>query len=1327
MRFWVIRLAGSAGVVTLLSSPAMAVPPVESYSFAIRIQQAGLDYLNTQLTNVFASNELHAFLNGIVLSGTTYTKTGQPKALVDQCLTLPLINGGNPMCFAAFAEEWQPSWTPGPWTPGTVVTYTVTSMSVQPNPFNPNNPLAYQNDPNGSLIVNVGLSNVEIPVLLGIGTAWSGTTGASPQSYVRARGYAQIPSLTLTLEITVVGGKVGTYAPGGPLPNPYPGAEIGLRLISFNFGAGFHFALVPGTKIGGCGTAGDTWNCSTLPSPCTGADICPGPETVTYCQAALSCLVANLIPYLDIGLTLSAVDKFNSTLEYYFGPSPLLDVASSLGLPMSIAFPLSSGGLISIDLGFYFDFLADALGVALYPGGLGLNLSYNKLSCLNPPPGAGPWVFPIVPYSLDGLTPTGGAYMVGLALHENVFNRILYQAFASGLFCLDIDKDNFGSGAPSGLSQFLNTNTLIIAVPSLYKAYPNRDVRIVVRPALVSPETGGYNLTVDTPSIKPGPYPGASITMTIPHLLVDFYIDTGNVGTWQRAFGVDAALKAGIGLSVAATSTTISAPRDLFITVAPGMKVNLFTPYLEGLSGVSQSLISPLENFLNAIIPAAINSVMKGVGLGITLPTIPGGINYDVPYIGPAGPVDPWTGQGSYLGIYANLVGNLDPNFIVDLLSGSGAISNIFGAPPALNTAAPQTFVVAGGTTAGSIELSPSETKALGFTSQKTVIGFTGIDPSGPGGGLLYTWRIDDGFWHLFSPEKEAVLTYLPDGRHEFEVRAMNTNRVIDPSPALLAFTIDSQPPDVTIDGKKRVSSQKTVFAVAARDNISTPASLRLAWFLDDGAAGHGTMSDGDGKGNCEIVLHDLTPGRHTLFVTAEDEAGNTGQANLSFDVVDGKGLGCSTLPGNSGTLPALWPLVLLAIFLARGGRRRLIFSILFLLVLGSCGRPGENTGRGVFSYETRIVDTGEKLGQYPSLAFKSSGLPAISYYDENNGALKYAELEGTDWMISTVENSTPSTGGVGAFTSLALDSSDSPHISYMDRSTGRLKYAERVGGQWKVQVLDRGPNVGSWTSLKLDKEGRAYIAYCYARYYVPPKPSDPKDPSRVMEAYPKYIMYEGNTIPPPEVIDPLLVGAALSGDTHNLGLTTSIVLTKDGRPEVAYYDPVNGSLNLASRTAGGGWTTSVIDSAPNESIGQFHSLVMDNQGRLHVSYTEMAPLGVTPYPSLLKYAVFDGQGWNKETVDAVKGELNGIENSLALGPDSEPIISYADNTWNDLKLAFFRFGGWQIYRLDTGGLEGIHSSVSVSPQGLIGVAYYEDTAATTMARWALKFSLVEY
>src|SRR5574341_581963 len=164
MRLWVVKLAGVAGMVTLLSTPAMAVPPVESYSFAVRLQQAGLDYLNTQLTNVFASNELHAFLNGIVLSGTTYTQTGQPQALLDQCLTLPLINGGNPMCFAVFAEEWQPNWTPGPWTPGTVVTYTVTSMSIQPNPFNPNNPLAYQNAPNGTLVVTVGLSNVEIPV-----------------------------------------------------------------------------------------------------------------------------------------------------------------------------------------------------------------------------------------------------------------------------------------------------------------------------------------------------------------------------------------------------------------------------------------------------------------------------------------------------------------------------------------------------------------------------------------------------------------------------------------------------------------------------------------------------------------------------------------------------------------------------------------------------------------------------------------------------------------------------------------------------------------------------------------------------------------------------------------------------------------------------------------------------------------------------------------------------------------------------------------------------------------------------------------------------------
>jgi len=55
---------------------------------------------------------------------------------------------------------------------------------------------------------------------------------------------------------------------------------------------------------------------------------------------------------------------------------------------------------------------------------------------------------------------------------------------------------------------------------------------------------------------------------------------------------------------------------------------------------------------------------------------------------------------------------------------------------------------------------------------------------------LLYAYRVDRGKWSRFSPATRAWLGHMPPGPHEIEVRAMDQDLNVDPTPARHAFRV---------------------------------------------------------------------------------------------------------------------------------------------------------------------------------------------------------------------------------------------------------------------------------------------------------------------------------------------------------------------------------------------------------------------------------------------------------------------------------------------------------------------------------------------------------
>ena len=104
------------------------------------------------------------------------------------------------------------------------------------------------------------------------------------------------------------------------------------------------------------------------------------------------------------------------------------------------------------------------------------------------------------------------------------------------------------------------------------------------------------------------------------------------------------------------------------------------------------------------------------------------------------------------------------------------------------------------------------------------------------------------------------------------------------------------------------------------------------------------------------------------------------------------------------------------------------------------------------------VVDSAGEVGFYCGLALNSATLCRISYYDRSNGRLKFAwQQPGGGWKIEVVDDS----GDVGFDTVIALDDQEHPHVAYWDRGNYGIKYAWHDGTIWHTETVESGAHSG--------------------------------------------------------------------------------------------------------------------------------------------------------------------------------------------------------------------------------------------------------------------------
>jgi LPXTG-site transpeptidase (sortase) family protein len=334
-------------------------------------------------------------------------------------------------------------------------------------------------------------------------------------------------------------------------------------------------------------------------------------------------------------------------------------------------------------------------------------------------------------------------------------------------------------------------------------------------------------------------------------------------------------------------------------------------------------------------------------------------------------------------------------------------------------------------------------------------------------------------------------------------------------------------------------------------------------------------------------------------------------------------------------------------------------------------------------------VDSLGDVGRSTSLVLNSSGFPVISYYDATNDDLKVAVCGNATCTANNIITTVDSSGDMGRHTSLVLNSSGFPVIAYHDTTNRDLKVAVCGNATCTtnniITTVDPSGEVGLQPSMVLNSSGFPVISY--------DGNSDLK-----LAVCGNATCTTNNII---TTVDPI----------GNLGLiiSSSLSLNSSGFPVISYDDPSNGNLNVAVCGNATCTANNIITTVDSPGIrGGSPSLKLNSSGFPVISYYHFTNGG-------LKVAVCGNATCTANntltTVDSTVSTV-GWHSWLELNSSGFPIISYHSVTNRDLKLALCGNATCTtnntLITVDSAGRVGESTSLALNISGSPAISYYD-------------------
>ena len=338
------------------------------------------------------------------------------------------------------------------------------------------------------------------------------------------------------------------------------------------------------------------------------------------------------------------------------------------------------------------------------------------------------------------------------------------------------------------------------------------------------------------------------------------------------------------------------------------------------------------------------------------------------------------------------------------------------------------------------------------------------------------------------------------------------------------------------------------------------------------------------------------------------------------------------------------------------------------------------------------IVDSAGDVGIYTSIAIGTDNNPVISYYDGTNDDLKVAHCGDTSCSAGNTITTVFSTNNVGLHTSIAIGTDNNPVISFYDATNGNLKVAHCgnvscSAGNTIRTVESPQAVVGHYTSITIGTDNNPVISYFDA-------------------------INEDLKVAHCGAINCGAFNTVTTVDsTGAVGLYTSIAIGADGNPVISYYDGTNDSLKVAhcgNASCSSGNTLTTVDST--DSVGRYTSIAIGTDNNPVISYADG-----TNFDLKVAHCGDTSCSAGNTITTVFSTNTVGEDSSIAIGTDGNPVISFFDSTNGNLKVAHCGnascSAGNTIRTVESPpNIEGIDTSIAIGADGNPVISYLDAT-----------------